>query len=52
MTVQLNEYETASYFYSIKPQLDIGLFVDLADFSCFSLFLPVLACCDHKIVLF
>ena len=35
-------------FYSIKPKLDIGLFVDLAEFPCF---VPVVAWCDHKIVL-
>ena len=34
--------------YSIKPKLDIGLFVDLAEFPCFY---AVLAWPDHKIVL-
>ena len=33
--VQLNKYETASIFFSNKPKLDIGLFVDLAEFPCF-----------------
>ena len=35
ISVQLNKYETAQYFCSIKPKLDIGLFVDLAEFPCF-----------------
>ena len=39
----------SSKFYSIQPKLDIGLFVDLAEFPCF---VPVLAWPDHKIVLF
>ena len=26
--LQLNKYETAPYFFSIKPKLDMGLFVD------------------------
>ena len=44
--VQLNKYETAPIFFN-KPKLDIGLFVD---YSRIYLFLPVFACCDHKIV--
>ena len=28
-----------SKFYSIKPKLEMGLFVDLAEFTCFCLFL-------------
>ena len=36
-------------FYLIKPKLDIGLFVDVAEFHCF---VPVLAGCDHEIVLY
>ena len=39
----------SSMFSSIKPKLDIGLLVDLAEFPCF---VPDLAWCDHKIVLF
>ena len=48
-----------TFFYSLmnmrqlqilfnQTKLDIGLFVDLAEFPCF---LPVLAWCDHNIVL-
>ena len=36
----------SSKFCSIKPKSDIGLFVDLAEFTCFYQFR-----CDHKIVL-
>ena len=39
----------SSKFYSIKPKLYIGLFVDLAEFPCFYSFL---AWADHNIVLF
>ena len=38
-SVQLNEYETASTFYSIKPKLDIRLFVDFCVFTCIYWFL-------------
>ena len=38
-----------SIFSSIKPKLDMGLFVW---FLCIYLFLPVFAWCAHKIVLF
>ena len=47
--VQLNKYETAPNFILFSQKLDIGLFVDLAEFPCF---VPVLAWPDHKIVLF
>ena len=33
--LQFNKYETAPTLYSIKPKLDIGLLVDLAEFPCF-----------------
>ena len=45
--LQLNKYETAPKIYSMKPKLDIGLFVDLAEFPCFYQFLHEVA---HKIV--
>ena len=46
----LNEYETSpSFLQLLKPKLDIGLLVDLAEFPCF---VPVLARRDHKIVFF
>ena len=31
--VQLNKYETAPYFFSIKPKLDMGFFVDFCVFT-------------------
>ena len=37
--VQLDKYEVAPIFFSIKPKLDVGLFVDLAEFTCFYQFL-------------
>ena len=38
--VQLNEYETApNIIQLLKPKLDIGLFVDLAELTCFYHFL-------------
>ena len=37
--VQLNEYETALSFIQLNPKIDIGLFVDLAEFPCFYQFL-------------
>ena len=33
--VQPNKYETAPNFIQLLPKLDIGLFVDLAEFPCF-----------------
>ena len=38
--VKLNEYETAPYFFSIDPKLDIELFVDF----CFTSFCIKLFC--------
>ena len=37
--LQLYNYETAPHFFSINPKLDIGLFVDLAEFTWFYQFL-------------
>jgi hypothetical protein len=34
-TVQLDKYDTAANFYSIKPKLDMRLFVDFCIFTCF-----------------
>ena len=33
--VQLNKYKTAPNFIQFTLKLDIGLFVDLAEFTCF-----------------
>ena len=38
------------HIFSIKPKLDMGLFVDFCVFTIY-LFLPVFAWCAHKIVL-
>ena len=37
--VQLNKYETAPNFIQLTQNLYIGLFVDLAEFTCFYQFL-------------
>ena len=37
--VQLNQYETAPNFIQLNRKLDIGLFVDLAEITCFYQFL-------------
>ena len=37
--IQLNRYETAPNSIQLNPKLDIGLFVDLAEFTCFYQFL-------------
>ena len=34
-----NNFWYSSKIYSMKPKLDIGLFVDLAEFTCFYQFL-------------
>ena len=51
-TVQLNKYETAPKFHSIKPKLDVGLFVDLAEFTCFYQFLHDLSSADQNKTIF
>ena len=38
LSLQLNKWDSAK-FYSIKPKLDIGLFVDFCVFTCFYQFL-------------
>ena len=43
--IQLNEYETAPYFIQLSQNLTL-------DCLLISVFLPVFAWCDHKIVLF
>ena len=44
LSVQLNEHDTAPYFIQLIQNLTF-------DCLLISVFLPVFACCDHKIVL-